>query len=345
MTPREIVQMSLAFAYPPRIPFGMGSAGFPSDFRGVHHDPAPNRVQQPWTQRDGYWDMIDMWGNTWRRLESITKGEVYKGVIQDSWDLLDTYEFPILDRAELFEKAAAEVKQYHAEGYYVLGGMSWTFDTARYMRRMEVFLRDCAEEPDRVSYLLNRIADVYERVIERYADIGVDGISTGEDWGTQDRLLVSPPMFRRLFKPVFARLCGVAKSRGLSIHFHSCGFVRDVIGDWIEVGIDSFKFDQPELHGIDWLAKHYGGKMHIWSPVDIQTTLQTRDHVRIEAAAREYIEKLALPFGGGVIAGYYGSNEAIGLTPEYQETASRAFMKYGDPALWTGRPASRTEKA
>ena len=64
-----------------------------------------------------------------------------------------------------------------------------------------------------------------------------------------------------------------------------------------------------------------GGKVHFECPVDIQTTLQTRDHARIESTARDYIDKLAAPFGGGFIAGYYGSNPALGLDPAYQETA------------------------
>ena len=333
MTSREIVQMSLAFAAPPRIPYAMGN-GFPSDFRRVGHKPAPNRTQQPWTERAGYWNMIDEWGNEWRRLESITKGEVYHGVIQDSWDLLESYQWPDTDRAELYDEAAAQVRQYHEEGYYVQGGMSWTFDIARYMRRMETFLADCAENPEKVTYLLGKVADVLEKQIHRYADIGVDGIATGEDWGTQDRLLVSPPMFRKIFKPVYARLCGAAHSRGLSVRLHSCGYVRDIIEDWIEVGVNVCQFDQPELHDIDNLATKFGGRMHFECPVDIQTTLQTRDHAVIERAAREYIEKLAAPFGGGFIAGYYGSNEAIGLDPVYQETASKTFMHVGDPAPW-----------
>jgi uroporphyrinogen-III decarboxylase len=198
---------------------------------------------------------------------------------------------------------------------------------------MENFLADVAGEPERVRRLLDRVADCVEAEIVGLADAGCDGIMTGEDWGTQDRLLVSPASFRAIFKPVFRRLCDVAHARGLSIWFHSCGYVRDVIGDWLEVGIDVCQFDQPELHGIDFLAEHFGGKMHFWSPVDIQKTLQTRDLPTIERAARDYVDKLAA-HGGGFVAGYYGSNEAIGLDPLYQEAASKAFMAAGDPPPW-----------
>lgn len=326
---REIVQQSLAFAAPPRTPYAM-SGGFPSDFRSVSRKPAPNRKQQAWTERDGYWNMIDEWGNEWRRLENITKGEVCKGVIEEGWELLESYEWPDVDRAELYEEAAARVKEFHREGYYVRGNMGMSFDIARYMRRMEVFLVDCAIEPERVEALVDRIASLLERQVHRYADIGVDGIATGEDWGGQDRLLMSPAMFRRLFKPVYVRVVGAAKSRGLGFRLHSCGYVRELIPDWIETGVDTLQFDQPELHGIDYLAERFGGKVHFECPVDIQTTLQTRDHARIGRAAREYVEKLAAPFGGGFIAGYYSSNPALGLDPIYQETAAKTFMEAGE---------------
>ena len=99
----------------------------------------------------------------------------------------------------------------------------------------------------------------------------------------------------------------------------------------MEAGIDVCQFDQPELHGIDYLSENFGGRMTFWCPVDIQKTLQTGDPVKVETAAKEYVEKLGC-FGGGFIAGYYASNDAIKVDPELQAVACRAFMKYGDPA-------------
>ncbi|MGQ9732083.1 MAG: uroporphyrinogen decarboxylase family protein [Candidatus Zipacnadales bacterium] len=333
MEPRQIVKQSLAFAGPPRIPYGMGG-GFPSDLRIVHRQEAKNSRARGWQQNpNGSWDMIDEWGNTWGRLEGITKGEVIHGAIEEDWSLLNDYEFPHTDDPELYVEARDRCRQFHDEGYFVLGSTNWPFNVARYLRRMENFLADVAGEPARVRQLLDCLADCVEAEIIGMADAGVDAIMTGEDWGTQDRLLVSPASFRVLFKPVFQRLCDVAHARGLSVWFHSCGYVRDIIGDWLEVGIDVCQFDQPELHGIDFLAEQFGGEMHFWCPVDIQKALQTRDLPTIEAAAWEYVDKLAA-YGGGFIAGYYGSNEAIGLDPVYQEAACRAFMAAGDPPPW-----------
>jgi len=325
------VQASLAFASPPRIPYGMGG-GFPRDLRNVSRDPAPNSRARGWEPCPGGEEMVDEWGNRWRRVSQATaQGEVCHGVLEDSWDLLEGYEFPRTDEPALYERARAECRQHHADGYYVIGGIGWPFAISRYLRRMENFLADVAESPERVDRLLGMVTDRLEVEIARLAEAGVDGVMTCEDWGTQDRLLVHPRTFRTLFGPHFRRLCGVAHSRGLAVWFHSCGHVTEVLEDWVEYGVDVCQFDQPELHGIDYLAERFGGRLHFWCPVDIQRTLQTRDPARIEAAAREYVEKLGR-FGGGFVAGYYGSNEGIGMDPAVQAIACRAFMKYGDPA-------------
>ncbi|HOX07647.1 MAG TPA: segregation/condensation protein A [Planctomycetota bacterium] len=332
MTPREIVKASLAFASPPRIVYGMDpEAGFPRDFLSVRRRPAPNSRATDWAPAGPDEERWDEWGNLWRRLGGITKGEPKVGVLEESWDQLDSYEFPRTDAKELYADAAERVKQLHSEGLFAFGWTDWPFNAARYLRRMDNFLADVLLEPERVKQLLGKLADMFAREIARYGEIGCDAVMACEDWGTQDRLLVSPECWRELFKPGFKQLCDAAHAHGMAVFLHSCGKNTEIIENWIEVGIDVCQFDQPELHGIDHLAGKFGGRMHFWCPVDIQHTLQTADEARIEAAAREYIEKLGC-FGGGFIAGYYQDNEGIGLDPKWQAIASRAFMKYGDPA-------------
>jgi hypothetical protein len=115
--------------------------------------------------------------------------------------------------------------------------------------------------------------------------------------------------------------------------------------DMIEAGIDVFQFDQPALYGIQSLADQFGGRATFWCPVDIQKTLQTRDAQAIRAEAKAMVGLLGAS-GGGFIAGYYSSNEALGLDPRWQDAACQAFVEYGAPSIWeTLRPivtAART---
>ncbi len=325
MTSRERVESALSFSGPDRIPMGLPSP-YPNDFSRSGISPDPNRKSHGWEKKDGNWEMLDEWGNTWARLEDISKGEVAKGAIE-TWEMLESYEFPNYDLDMRYEKAR-KVFSSEKEKYRIGGIPGFPFNIARKMRRMDNFLMDLILEPDNVKGLLGKLEDILETAIIHLADAGADAVMFAEDWGAQDRLLIDPKLWRRFFKPGFERLCGVAHERGLAVFMHTCGHVYEIIGDLTEVGIDVLQFDQPELHGIDNLSRDFGGKANFWCPVDIQKTLQTKDEEKIRNAAREMIGKLGC-FGGGFIAGYYGSNEAIGLDPIWQDIACRAFVDLG----------------
>jgi uroporphyrinogen-III decarboxylase len=181
-----------------------------------------------------------------------------------------------------------------------------------------------------VAALLRRIEDLLAETIAQYARAGVDAVMFPEDWGTQNALMIHPATWRAAFKPGFERLCAVAHDHDIKVFMHSCGKITTIIPDLIDAGIDLLQFDQPTLHGIDTLAT-FARKVTFWCPVDIQKTLQTRDPGKIRAEAREMIDKLGC--GGGFIAGYYGGNEALGLPPEVQDIACRAFVEHGTFAV------------
>jgi len=110
---------------------------------------------------------------------------------------------------------------------------------------------------------------------------------------------------------------------------HSCGNIGAIIPHLIDAGVDLFQFDQPELHGLDTLASYQKhAKITFWSPVDIQTTLQTRDEKLIRSKAREILDKLWHAKGGFVVW-YYDDNPSIGLDPKWQEYACQEFVSYG----------------
>jgi hypothetical protein len=103
----------------------------------------------------------------------------------------------------------------------------------------------------------------------------------------------------------------------------------------IKAGIDLLQFDQPDLHGLDNLARHQEqGGITFWCPVDIQFVLQTKDQKIIRDKAKEMLDKL-WKGKGGFIAGYYGDNASIGLEPEIQDYACDEFLKRGLKSNYT----------
>jgi uroporphyrinogen decarboxylase len=331
MPSRDIVVKTLTFAGPERVAMSL-PAPYPDDICGAVTTSDPAHPEGGWVRvSDSREERLDEWGCTWARIEGFSKGEVARGPIEE-WDQLEDYEPPDYDLPERYENGRHWFVE-HA-GKFMMGHLpGFPFNVARKLRRMDRFLMDVAAEPQRVERLLAIVEEQMHHAMRRWAEAGAHGIMFGEDWGTQDRLLVSPAAWRRMFKPGFVRLCRTAHDCGLFVIMHSCGYIREAMDDMIEAGIDCFQFDQPAIYGIERLAEEFGGRVTFWCPVDIQNTLQKKDPVRIEAEARQMIELLGAK-GGGFIAGYYSSNQAIGLDPKWQDIACRAFVRCGAPAQW-----------
>ena len=325
MTSREIIKAVLTFQRPPRIGMTLPKP-YPNDFlrTGRRPDKPLSTPLAPRGNEVKRWR--DEWGCVWATLTDYDKGEVVEPAIAD-WSQLGRYVPPNLGRKEDYAQAAAA---FAADGEHFRAGSipGFTFNVARYLRKLENYLCDLALEPAKIAQLHQIVRGQLLAAIDRLAEAGADAILFAEDWGTQDRLMVSPAMWREVFKPEFRALAGRAHDHGMSVLMHSCGKMTDVVADMIECGINCFQFDQPRLHGIEHLAERFGGKATFWFPVDIQKTLQTHDERLIRQEARLLIEKLG-GFGGGFIAGYYGGNQAIGLEPSVQDIACRAFVEFG----------------
>jgi uroporphyrinogen decarboxylase len=322
MNSREIVLRTVEYRSPQRVAGSMPPP-FWNDFTSAHY--RLQGYEPQWEEvGGGRQEYVDEWGNTWARLDRYSKGEVVRGAIEKI-DEVYTASLPGMANPAnflgLFEDAVEEkFRLGHLPGF--------PFNIARKMRRLDQFFMDLLLEREKVCVLLGRIEELLAATIIRYAGAGADGVMFPEDWGMQNGLMINPKLWRQVFKPGFAHLCGVAHEQGLKVFMHSCGKITDIIPDLIEVGIDALQFDQPRLHGLDNLAQFHG-QITFWCPVDIQVTLPKKDAALIAADAKRMIERLGGP-EGGFIAGYYPSNEAIGLEPEWQEIACRAFTEHGD---------------
>jgi len=323
MTSREIMKAVLDFAGPERIGLTLPDP-YPNDmmdggWRGATSEPCEPRGNELRRWRDE-------WGVTWASLTDYDKGEVVEGAIGD-WAALDDYRPPDMGRPTDYADAAAAFAD-DTERFRVGQMPGFVFNIARKLRKLDHYLCDLVLEPAPVARLNALVEGELLKAIDCWAHAGADAIMFPEDWGTQDRLMIAPAMWREIFKPHFQTLAGRGRDHGLYVIMHSCGKTTDIIGDLIECGIHCLQFDQPRLHGIDTLADRFGGKVTFWCPVDIQTTLQTRDAAKIRDEARLLVDRLGAD-GGGFVGGYYWGNEAIGLTPDVQDVACRAFLEFG----------------
>ena len=326
LTSKEIVIRALNYKETERIPMNLPSP-YPDDFLFGNYKLKKSENTQ-WYKIDdkGTEEMVDEWGNIWRRLSGISKGEVYEGVLENLGEV-EKITLPDLDNYENYEEVDSNFSENGKDKFKVGVFSGFAFNITRKMRKLDQYLMDLILNKDKVFSLNSRVNDLLGEAIKNYAKAGADAVMFPEDWGTQENLMISPESWREIFKPGFIRLCNVAHKHGLKVFMHSCGKMTVIISDLIESGIDVLQFDQPKVHGIDKLME-YSGKVTYWCPADIQSTLQSKDEKVIESDVKEMLEKLGRK-GGGFIAGYYVDNKAIGLDPKWQDIACRAFVKYG----------------
>ncbi len=321
--PREIIAQTLAYTMPERI----GHSFAPSDF--IWAGNSAKTFATDWSKDDkGNWFRFDEWGNRWGRLEDTSKGEVVKGVLS-SLDELDKLQVPDFSNPADYE-IVKQTRMKHPDHWLIGGLPGFTFNVARKILRIDQYLLDLAANPEKITRLNDILDQAIADMIINYAMAGVDAVMFPEDWGTQLNTFISPRMWQKEFFPRFQHFCDLAHENGVKVFMHSCGKITSIIPGLIEAGIDLFQFDQPDLHGIDTLAKYQDDyQVTFWCPVDIQKILQTKDEAIIRAKVREMVDKLWHRNNGGFIAGYYDDNASIGLDPKWQVIACEEFLKVG----------------
>ena len=192
--------------------------------------------------------------------------------------------------------------QTHAARFRIfqLGMLFW--ERTWFMRGMEEIMVDFHEHPGFVEELLDGLAEVCLRVIDRLlGEHGdrIDAIGFSEDYGTETSMLMSPETWRHFIKPRLARMCERIKQGGKYVYLHSCGHVRPIIGDLVEVGVDILQPIQPEAMDIFEIKRTFGRELCLMGGISTQQTLPdgTPEQVQREVAA--CLEHMAA--GGGYI--------------------------------------------
>ena len=216
---------------------------------------------------------------------------------------LEAHPSPSLDLWD-FEGLKELVAQY--DTFYIWLGVNGCFDFARFMRGTEDFLVDLAITPEKAEVLLDKVNDLAIAYFDAcMAQIGgkVHGVYCGDDFGTQRGLIISPDMWRTFIKPRYNKLISHIKAHGLKYCHHTCGGVKPIIPDLIEIGVDVLNPIQPLAVGMEpeAIAEEFGKAITFYGGIDEQRTLPkgSRDDV-----IKEVKDRLATlgKYGGYIVA-------------------------------------------
>jgi len=323
MTSRERVKRAVLFQRPDRVPWDLPEK-WGTDFLGVGCEQDPG--WKPKVQTETRWE--DEWGCIWEKPEgNKTMGQVRYSPLED-YSMLANYRFPDYENRQRYEAAKRAVQENKEEKFVYAGIPMSLIHRLEYLRGHEAGWTDAYLYPEKLDGLLDRICEMNMTAIERFAEIGVDGVFSCDDWGFQDRLMVKPDIWHQVWKPKYKKVYSFARSKGMLTFLHSCGYIIDILGGFVEANLNVIQMDQQENMGLGRLGEMYGGKLCFWCPVDIQNTMVRGTVEDVRRYARRLIDSFG-KFNGGFIAKWYPSPDGPGHTWDKIDAMSEAFVEYG----------------
>jgi len=188
---------------------------------------------------------------------------------------------------------AAAVAAFHAAGYPVLGYAGSMYEWSWWLRGMERFLIDLADDPAMAEAVIRKVEGYTTRLALATARLGVDVLCMYDDAGTQRGMQISPPSWRRYIKPAWQRVIAAVRREfpGTWFFLHCCGKIDPIVPDVIELGFDILHPLQPECMDFATLYRQYGQQIALCATISAQrilpfgTPADVRREVRRLAAA------------------------------------------------------------
>ena len=214
---------------------------------------------------------------------------------------LEEYPWPDYTPAWRHERLEESCRTLHDAGWAVNGGVGHIWEMAWQLTRMEKLMEDMLFNRHFAAFIFDRIMEDRAFMARRVAEAGADIIHCGDDIGMQDRLMMSPAMWREWLKPRWRKVIKGAKDANPDClaFYHSDGDVRQVIDDLIEIGFDILNPVQPECMDPAQIKRDYGDRLALWGCIGTQTTMPFGTPEQVRATVRWTIENAGR--GGGLL--------------------------------------------
>jgi uroporphyrinogen decarboxylase len=150
--------------------------------------------------------------------------------------------------------------------------------------------------------LIEGIVEYNVKAIRECGAYGIDGVFLADDWGTQRSLMISPALWRKHFKPAYREMIDEAHRAGVQAHFHTDGYILEIVPDFIELGVDVLN-PQQTLMDLTELQRLCKGSVCVRTDFDCQQILPYGTRAEIYAHVREVIATFKHPQGGVIAHG------------------------------------------
>lgn len=287
-----------------------------------------------------YWVYHDEWGITNRRPKP---DGLYYDIVQVPLDApelsvqdIENHAWPDMADPQRIAGLRELAEAYGSDGFAVVikSPFAGIFEMAQRIVGMETCLLMMAGDKKLAAALFEKLLelklDFWNMALPQLADV-VNVVAEFDDYGTQTSQLISPRMFRGQIKPHLKTLFGCIKRLApeARLFFHSCGSVRPLISDFIEIGVEILNPVHTRATGMEPTAlKHdFGDALVFWGGgVDTQGVLPTGTPQEVKDDVRRNIEALA-PGGGYVFNTIH--NIQPDVPPQNVVAMWEALQEYG----------------
>jgi uroporphyrinogen decarboxylase len=333
MTSRELVVATLELRNRGRVPRQLwtlpwAGLNWPDELRRIQTRfpddivTCPAFLREPLRTSGGEYEpglFVDEWGCRFENRQAGIIGQVKEPVLRD-WSDVDGLRVP----RERLSVDTREVDRFCAASQAFVLAKTWSrpFELIQFLRGPENLYIDLAERPEGLDRLLQKIHRFYVEEMELWASTDVDALVFADDWGGRNGLLISPALWRELFKPLYRGYIEIAHRHGQFAFMHSDGNIEAILPDLVEIGLDALN---SQLFAMDvaGIGQQFAGKLTFWGEVDRQHLLPYGTPADVRSAVRGV--RRALWREGGVIA---QCEFGIGARPE---NVAAVFEAWDEP--------------
>jgi uroporphyrinogen decarboxylase len=220
-------------------------------------------------------------------------------------DDIMAYDFPDPFASGRFDAARSAISNYGPDYGIVADLETSFFETSWYLVGLQKLLMDMMLEAEYVNALFDKVMEINTEIGKQLIQMGADVLWAGDDFGSQNGMLIDPETWRKYFKPrikiMFEEFRKV--NPDIKIAWHSCGSILPIIPDFIEIGLDILNPLQPKAYGMEarFLKDTYGKDLVFFGGLDIQELIPMGSPADIKKEV-ERLSKIYGENGGYIIA-------------------------------------------
>lgn len=213
----------------------------------------------------------DIFGVTW--MKSGDGGDV--GVVT-RFPMADGKHYDMPELREDFAHTLGRRLENDPSGRFRMFALTMLYyERAWSLRGIENILMDMCLNEKATHALFDRILEHHLALLDVVLEYDYEAVYFGDDWGQQRGLIMGPDLWRKYIKPGVKKMYDKVKNKGKYIVQHSCGDLREIMGDLVDMGMDVYNTVQPEIYDLGKLKRDYGAHLTFYGGISTQQFLPT----------------------------------------------------------------------